>query len=58
MMGLIQSIYYPDYLGIGKTGPQCYPEYLGIGSDRVKSKKANLYEAMCGAVTTLSPQQD
>ena len=25
---------------------------------RFKSKKANLYEAMCGAVTTLSPQKD
>ena len=37
MMGLIQSIYYPDYFGIGNTGPQCYPEYLAIGSDRVKS---------------------
>ena len=35
MIGLIQSIYYPKYLGVGKTGPQCYPEYLGIGSERV-----------------------
>ena len=38
MMGLIQSIYYPNYIVIGKTGPQCYPEYLGIGSERVNAK--------------------
>ena len=24
MMGLIQSIYYPDYIGIGKTGPEVH----------------------------------